>query len=120
MGAMSALPYASMPEEDWPDLPFVITNGVPLSMNLGYNLAGMEEQFENYLAYCEQHGSFRTNLFSTPTFLVASNALNNVLNSPAWKALEWKHEEKGWGYSYDRRYAERMLWKQVANMAEAH
>jgi hypothetical protein len=113
---MKGLPYGSMRAEDWPFLPFAITNGVPLSMTLGYALAGRPEPAGDYLTYCVSNGVFRTNTFPTPSRASASHALKQVLASPAWKALKWEDSGLGWSYSLDEGYAREMLWKQVENM----
>jgi hypothetical protein len=120
LGSMAGLPYMSMPETNWPDLPFAITNGVVISLHLGYTLAGMAEHPVQYLSYCQANGVVRTNLFPTPTFLSVSNALSEILTSPQWKALQWKYEGEGFGYTYDADSTQERLWKQLANMNKLH
>ncbi len=113
LGAPSGVPYESMPPKTWPNLPFAITNGVPLSMTLGYNLGGLAERAGSYLVYCASNGVFRTKPYVQPTLTTASNAFHQILLSSAWKTLEWK----GSSYSLIEGYARERLWKQVENMA---
>jgi len=115
LGAMRLLPADSMNPLDWPDLPFVISKNIPLSMTVGYSGAGVAERGEAYLAYCKLNGTFRVSPFERPTTTTASNALNQVLSSPAWKALDWKAEGLGSSYTSSEQYAKRVLWRQVEN-----
>jgi hypothetical protein len=117
IGALSGVPYETMKPPDWPHLPFVIIQGIPLSVSLGYAGAGVPERAEQYLSYCKANGNFRSQLFSSPTSITASNALSSVFNSQAWKALKWKDEGLGWHYAHDEESTKRALWKQVENMA---
>ncbi|SRR6266567_274524 len=119
LGAPADLPYNSMVEGDWPDLPFSVAKDVPLSMSLGYFGSGIPEKAQTYLEYCKANGTFRTHLYQAPTSLTASNALSQILNSPAWKALKWKDEGAGWRYDLDENRAKKMLWKQVENMGRS-
>jgi hypothetical protein len=89
LGMSQFLPYESLKPPEWPDMPFAIINDVPLSVNLGYAGSGIMEQGEQYLAYCKANGTFRTQPFPEATSLTASNALNRLFNSAAWKALKW-------------------------------
>ncbi|HXD01192.1 MAG TPA: hypothetical protein VN048_17775 [Verrucomicrobiae bacterium] len=116
LGAPELLPLNSMKDSDWPHMPFAIVDDVPLSMTLGYSLGGRAERPEDYLAYCLSNGVFRTKPFAGPTSNTASNALNKILKSPAWKALKWKDSGVGWSYTLSEDYAREMLWKQVKNM----
>ena len=116
LGAPELLPLHSMNISDWPYMPFAIVNDVPLSMTLGYTLEGVSERPEDYLAYCISNGVFRKTSFPVPTVNTASNALNVILPSPAWKALKWKDSGVGWSYSLGEDYAKEMVWKQVENM----
>lgn len=63
-----------------------------------------------------QGGVFRTNTFPSSSATSASNALTQILTSPAWRALKWEDSGLGWSYSLDEGYAREMLWKQVENM----
>jgi hypothetical protein len=117
LGALIGVPYESMSSETWPYLPFAITNEIPLSMTLGYSLGGFAERAGGYLNYCASNGVFRTTPYSLPTPTSASNALHQVMSSPAWRALKWKDSGLGWSYELDERYAKEMLWKQVDNIA---
>ncbi len=118
LGASDLLPFGSMKESDWPDMPFAIVNGVPLSMSSGYSLFGQAEKAEDYLAYCVSKGDFRTELFALPTSETASNALVKVSRSSAWKKLKWKDSGTGWSYVMHEDDAKSELWQQVKNMAE--
>jgi hypothetical protein len=117
LGASQFLPYESLTPPDWPDIPFVIFNNVPLSMNLGYAGSGIPERGENYLAYCQANGAFRTQIFPQATCLTASNALNELFSSAMWKALQWKDEGVGWSHAFDENDAKEGLWKQIENIA---
>src|SRR5262245_30146690 len=46
LGASPLLPCYSMTPDNWPDLPFAVVSGVPLSLNPGYGLAGVAEKAE--------------------------------------------------------------------------
>lgn len=117
LGGLIAMPYESMDPTNWPDLPFVIFDDIPLSMSLGYASGGLPEMAESYLAYCKANGKFRTLRFAQPDAPGASNALHQVFSSPAWKALKWKDEGLGWRYTLDQTSAKRELWQQIDNMA---
>jgi hypothetical protein len=108
-----------MTPDAWPYLPFAITNGVPLSMTRGYALAGFAERARNYLDYCASNGVVRVALFPAVSAATASNVLDQVLSSPAWKALKWTDSGLGWSYSLDENDTKAMLWKQVESIANA-
>ena len=74
---------------DWPDLPFVIVDNMPLSITEGYMLEGTPELSWDYLAYCEENGAFRTELYSKPSALSISNALDQVFHSTQWQSIPW-------------------------------
>jgi hypothetical protein len=116
IGAPRGLPHNSITPTNWADMPFVIVNEVPLSMLLGYALAGVSEQAQSYLAYCETNGIFRTQPFPRPTQITASNALNQVFDSAAWKALKWEDSGEGWRYNIDEADTKERLWEQIRNM----
>lgn len=117
LGAPELLPLNSMREADWPFMPFAIVQNVPLSMTIGYSLeGGLPEKSDSYLAYCMTNGTFRTQPFPIPTPTTSSNALQQVLGSPAWKSLKWQDSGLGWSYALDQGYAREALWKQVENM----
>jgi hypothetical protein len=119
LGGLQGVPYESMKPEAWPYLPFAITNEVPLSMTLGYMGAGVPERARNYLAYCISNGVFRATPFPMPTRPTASNALYQIILSPAWKELRWKDSGPGWSYSLDESDTKETLWQQVANITNA-
>lgn len=117
LGALENVPSESMDAQGWPYQPFAITNDVPLSITGGYMGTGVPERAGNYLTYCLSNGVFRTAAFPVPTALSGSNALHQVLSSPAWKALKWKDSGLGWSIELDEDNTKEMLWKQVENMA---
>lgn len=117
MGAPIDLPYRSMDPLLWPHLPFVVMNGIPLSMNLGYALLGRCERAADYLAYCRSNGAFRTESFAQPTSESVSNALQQVFDSAAWKSLRWRDPGLGWNYDLNEDDAKRLLRKQVQNLS---
>ena len=88
LGAPKLTPYSPDPS-DWPDLPFIIIDNIPLSIIDGYAGQGLPEQGKDYLVYCEANGTFRSQLFSKPDSLSVSNALNKVFNSPTWRSIPW-------------------------------
>jgi len=117
LGAIQGFPAESIirgPPE-WPDLPFVLADGIPLSLCQGYALSGVHETAEHYVDYCRANGRFRTNLFTISTTITTSNALVSVLASPAWKSLSRKNE--AWSYDGNENEAKRRLWAQVSNVA---
>ena len=116
LGMSIGMPYASMDATNWPDLPFVITNGVPISISLGYALGGVAERSKTYLDYCRSKGNFRAVPFPHISPLAITNALNQVFNSPAWRSLRWKDAGPGWHYDLDEGEARQMLWKQAENL----
>jgi hypothetical protein len=69
--------------------PLVIVDGVPLSMTDGYELLGLPEKSDDYLAYCISNGVFRTALFPGVNINTAGNALSKILDPPEWKAERW-------------------------------
>ena len=79
----------SMNRPEWPDVPFVIVSNMPLCIITGYRLEGMVEPPQEYLAYCESNGTSRTQLFSKPSAVSVSNALNAVFDSAAWTSIPW-------------------------------
>ncbi len=102
---------------EWPDLPFVVAEGIPLSLcPEGYAGSGFPQSAEKYIEYCRANGRFRTNLFAIPTLVTASNALVSVYESPAWKSLNWKEEDQVWR-PVDEGDTKRRLWAQVNNLA---
>lgn len=117
MGASTIMPYESLKPPAWPDLPFAIVDGVPLCVYPGYALEGMAEKGEDYLAYCKANGVFRKEPFPAATSLSASNALNTLFESAAWKVLKWKDAGLGWSYTLDESYAKDRLREQLARIA---
>ena len=107
-GRSVLLPHP-MKAVDWPYFPLAITNGVPLSLTGHYLQLARDEEASQYLAYCLSNGVFRTELFPGPTPITASNALNQVLTSPAWEVLRW--ESAG-----QEVWARDTLWQQVKSM----
>jgi len=116
LGGASGLPYNTLGSTFWPDLPFVIINGIPLSMNLGYAGTGFAERSQNYLSYCRSNGLFRMKPFSLPTSETATKALDQLFGSRAWDALKWKDEGLGWSYSLDEADTKKELREQIRNM----
>ena len=123
LGAPELLPFHLLQDEewasDWPFMPFALVQEVPLSMTEGYTGAGVPEFADEYVAYCMSNGTFRTRSFPIPTFTTASNALHEVLGSPAWKALKWKASGVN-NWEESEAFAKQALWKQVENMAKLH
>jgi hypothetical protein len=100
---------------EWPDLPFVVADGIPLSLCQGYAGSGVFELADRYVDYCRAGGRFRTNLFVIPTAITASNALVSVFASPAWKSLSRRDE--AWSYDGNESEAKKRLWAQIDNVA---
>ena len=117
LGAIQGFPAESIIRDppEWPDLPFVVADGIPLSLCQGYAGSGVFELAERYIDYCRANGRFRTNLFAIPTTTMASNALVSVFASPAWKSLSRKDE--AWGYDGNENEAKGRLWAQISNVA---
>jgi hypothetical protein len=120
LGSLQGVPAESISRDppEWPDLPFVIVDGIPLSLTDGYAGSGVPELAERYLGYCRANGRFRTNLFAIPTTITASNALVSVFASPAWKSLGRKDET--WSFYGNEHEAEKSLWAQINNVANKH
>jgi len=117
LGAIQGFPAESIIRDppEWPILPFVVVDGIPLSLSQGYAGSGIREQAEQYVDYCRAKGNFRTNLFVIPTTMTASNALMSVFASPAWKGLSRKDE--AWSYSGNENEAKKDLSAQIKNVA---
>jgi hypothetical protein len=117
LGAIQGFPAETIirgPPE-WPDLPFVVADGIPLSLWQGYAGSGIFERAEQYVSYCRANGRFRTNLFAIATTITASNALVGVFASPAWKSLSRKDE--AWSFNGNENEAKKALWAQIKNVA---
>jgi hypothetical protein len=95
---------------DWPDLPFVIVSNMPLSMTSGYAGSGQAERGQDYLAYCKANGMFRKQLFSMPSAVSVSNALDQVFNSPRWESIPWN--------SFGKTTLTNLDWEQSSNIVE--
>jgi hypothetical protein len=106
-----------MPEKAWPTLPFVIQDGIPLSVCQGYILSGMPERAESYLAYCRSNGVFRAAPFSRVTRQSASHALHQLYDSTAWKRLKWKDGGVDWSYDLSEEYTKELLQMQVEHIS---
>jgi hypothetical protein len=117
LGAIQGFPAESIIRDppEWPDLPFVVVEGIPLSLCQGYALGGEGERAEGYLDYCRANGRFRTNFFAVPTTITASNALVSVFASPAWNGLSRK--DAAWSYDGNENEAKKRLWAQITNVA---
>jgi hypothetical protein len=100
-------------------MPFAIVDGVPLSVDLGHWYQGFDSPSEvaEYLAYCRTNGAFRTQPFAKVTSITASNAMNKLFASAAWKALKWRDEGVGFRYTMFEGRAKELLWLQVRNLA---
>jgi hypothetical protein len=116
-GAVQGFPAESIIRDppEWPDLPFVVAGGIPLSLCQGYAGSGVRETAERYLEYCTANGRFRTNLFTIPTMIAASNALKSLFASPAWKGLSRKDE--AWSFNGNENEAKKSFWAQINNLA---
>jgi len=93
---------------------------VPLSITLGYTMpSGIPESANSYISYCATNGTFRTELFLTPSSTNASNALQALLISSAWQAFKWDGSNHTIGFTrFPEDYAKEILWQQVKNMAK--
>ncbi len=117
LGAIQGFPGERVLRDppEWPDLPFVVADGIPLSLWQGYAGSGIPEPAEGYIDYCRANGRFRTNLFAIPTMTTASNALISVFASPAWKGLS--REDGAWSFNGNEKEAKKALWAQISNVA---
>ena len=111
------------------EFPFVVTNGVPLLLpritNIGPLIGGVApEGGGKYVAMCKDFGTFRTEPFPIVTLTSASNALNQILESPEWKALRWgvapsnywRYLPEGEAQLVSADWAEKHMRQQVENM----
>jgi hypothetical protein len=94
----------------WLGFPFVIVSNMPLSMTSGYSLEGTPEAAQDYLAYCKVNGTFRTQLFSKPSSLAVSNALDQVFNTPTWESISWE--------AFGHITLTNLDWEQSSNIVE--
>jgi len=117
LGSIQGFPAESITRDppEWPDLPFVVADGIPLSLCQGYAGSGVRETAERYLEYCRASGRFRTSLFTIPTMIMASNALTSVFASPVWKGLPRKDE--AWNFNGNENEAKKSFWAQINNLA---
>ena len=86
------LPYHSMPEASWPEYPLMCQDGVWFLLSEFYTLAGVAETLPQYLDYCRKAGTFRKAPLPVPTSAQARRALDALLASARWKALQWRYE----------------------------
>jgi hypothetical protein len=74
----------------WPRFPLAMKRQVPFLLVRGYELAGLPEPISFYLKDCHENEIFRTDLYVIPTYASANEALQELLASPEWHALNWK------------------------------
>ena len=115
-GALSFLP-PSFSSKDWPFSPLAESGGVFFLLSGGYALAGHAEDPLDYLAYCRANGRIRNELLLIPTEEQASQALDRIVNSDAWKKAKWKDSGQGFSYELDPRYTTEYLKPQIKKRA---
>lgn len=116
LGLSASLPVLSMNQAEWPCLPFVVTNGIPLAVSLGYVGTGIAEDAQDYFTYCKASGMFRVEPLSEATFVTGSNSLKGVFASKAWGALRWRDNEYGFSYDLDKTNIENRLMLQLGKL----
>ncbi len=87
-----------MNKETWPRFPLALSRGVPfLLVRGGYMLAGEAESGFVFLKRCQANGTFHATPYSVPTHTEEEVALNELISSPQWRALQW-HESTSPNY----------------------
>jgi hypothetical protein len=79
---------------DWPQEPIEIVDGVPFLIANGYILAGLAEDPEAYLRYCETQSDWSVVRYSAKTTQEKRDALNMLLTSRKWKTSLTDRERK--------------------------
>ena len=74
---------------DWPKFPLLFDKGVPFYFGGGYTLIGDCLSSSDYVELYHEKGIFRTQPYVIPTRSAAKSALNELLDSPQWKTLDW-------------------------------
>jgi hypothetical protein len=105
-----------MNNEKWPRFPLALSRGVPfLLVRGGYMLGGEAEPAFVFLKRCQANGTFHATPYSVPTHTDAKMALNELISSPQWKALQWHestspnylHANENWEIEFLRQQVER-------------
>jgi hypothetical protein len=113
IGALLAVPTLSMRGSSWPEMPFIMQDGVIFVASEGYTLAGVPESWTNYAAYLKENGVFRTQLYKVPTHRQANAAFHQLLVSERWKAIKWHDSGPGQEYTISPSFVSDFLKKQV-------
>lgn len=79
------LPAAFVSTDVWPDMPLVLSRGVPFLLASDYCLAGPRETGAMYLEYCHRHGLFRKDPHVSPTREEQEKAVQDLLDSQRWR-----------------------------------
>ncbi len=104
-GALS-LPYLTMLDTDWPLYPVVYSGNSYFILARGYSYTGRPETAEEYIEYCKQNGTFRTDPLSLPNPQSAREDLAKLRSSTRWKKIKWKDARRGTTYTMH----EEVLW----------
>lgn len=114
-----AIPYKSMPLEQWPHMPLAFSQGVPFLLVSSYDLYGLAESSGQYLEYCETNGEFHSQPYPIPSKQEAKDALTSLFESERWRAIKWQDEGPSWSYRYKERDLQQMLIGQVERIQAA-
>jgi hypothetical protein len=113
-GALSELPYNTMPLKSWPLYPVALSGSTYFVLSQGYSLGGVAEDPKRYIEYCRQTGVFRKMPVAVPTKAEALKAAAALRESAAWKAIKWIDSGNGWSYSLGGE----SQWEFIRNQAE--
>ncbi|NCD15624.1 MAG: hypothetical protein EOL92_10430 [Bacteroidia bacterium] len=119
LGSPGMIPYHSMQASEWPYIPFVVVDDIPLSMSNGWEGDGMPESAAKYLKYFTSNGTIRTTPFHTPTSDDVAQALGKLFRSTKWNALKWKDSGQNWRYEKDEGWAIQQMYKQSYNCEQS-
>jgi hypothetical protein len=105
--------YKGMESPDWPYFPLAVTRDVPFLLVRSYMVGGELMPVSNYLKDCQTNGVLRTKPYPIPNHAEAEAALNELVSSAPWKALDW-HEPKDPNYLHANETREvKFLWLQL-------
>ena len=95
LGWLFMLPREAHRSGSLPYFPLVEQDGVFFVLSGSYFLAGVAEQYENYVKYLQDEGSFRKTRLKVPSKERAMAALETLSKSKKWQAMGWSGQEGG-------------------------
>ena len=112
------IPYRTMPLEQWPHFPLVLSGDTYFVLVEGYGTTGRPETLVRYLNYCRQEGNFRKTPVALPDRKKALEDFALLTNSDSWKAIKWHESEGSPTYSFSEQGALARLKAQAENIPE--